>query len=175
MPDRPTASALTESLAGALEILVQVVERQSRDFRASVLLLSDDGAHLVHGAAPSLPDDYSRAIDGMEIGETAGSCGTAAFRGERVIVTDIGRDPLWEPFRKLAREHGLEACWSQPIFSADKKVLGTFALYYPEPRSPDRKDLEIIEAAAGHAGSMLERARGGASRDEIVAGMPSRM
>jgi hypothetical protein len=170
-PPSPDPAGLTADVALALETLVLVVERQSREFRASVLLLSSDGRHMVDAAAPSLPDEYRRAIDGLAIGPVAGSCGTAAYRNARVIVTDIARDPLWDAYRELALPHGLAACWSEPIRSPTGEVLGTFALYYPEPRSPTRADLELIGAAADRAAALLERARAGADREQLVEGL----
>jgi GAF domain-containing protein len=126
---------------------------------------------MLDAAAPSLPDEYRRAIDGLEVGPAAGSCGTAAYRNARVIVTDIERDPLWDGYRELALPHGLAACWSEPIRSPTGEVLGTFALYYPEPRSPTHTELEVIGAAAERAAALLERARAGADRDQLVEGL----
>lgn len=156
----------------ALDALARVVERHSSDFRASVLLLSEDGRHVRDCAGPRLPAEYRRAIDNLEIGEGRGSCGTAAFRNERVIVSDIATDPLWEDFRHLALPHGLAACWSEPIRSRDGAVLGTFALYYEEPREPTEADLNVIEAAALRAAAMIERASAGAGREELVSDLP---
>jgi PAS domain S-box-containing protein len=124
-----------------------------------VLLLEDDGITLHHGAAPHLPPEYCEAIDGASIGPSAGSCGTAAYRRERVIVTDIATDPLWADYRHLAEPHGLAACWSTPILDRDGRVLGTFAMYYDEPRAPTQADLELTETAAMLAGNAIKRAR----------------
>src|SRR5262245_4841276 len=123
-------------LGEILERLVMLIEAQSPDMLCSVLLLSDDGNHIRHGAAPSLPADYVKAIDGAAIGQKHGSCGTAMHRGKPVIVSDIMTDPLWEDFRDLASAAGLRACWSTPIMSGRGKVLGSFAMYYREPRTP---------------------------------------
>jgi GAF domain-containing protein len=166
-PDSP--SGTTPELALALEVLVRVVERQSREFRASILMLSDDGTRLLDGAAPSLPAAYRRAIDGLGIGPATGSCGTAAHRNERVIVTDIESDPLWEAFRDIARPHGLAACWSEPIRTSDGELVGTFAMYYGEPREPTAVELELIAAAAERAGRIIEQARAGADGVLLVA------
>lgn len=160
---------ITPDLAFALDTLVRVVERQSREFRASILILSADGSTLLDGAGPSLPDEYRKAIHGLAIGPNVGSCGTAAYRKERVVVTDIQADPLWVEFRELAGRFDLAACWSEPIRSSSGSVLGTFAMYYPEPRAPTPADLGVIQAAASRAASLLERARSGASRGELVA------
>lgn len=162
---------LTDDVLFALDTLVRVVERQSGAFQATILILSDDGQHLLDGAGPSMPDDYRRAIHGHPIGPVAGSCGTAAYWNERVIVEDIESSPLWERYRELARKHNLAACWSQPIRSRAGEVLGTFAMYYMVPRTPTRLDLEVIEAAASRAAALLEEARAGADRHQLVANL----
>jgi PAS domain S-box-containing protein len=146
-------------LRDSLETLIKLIERVSPGMRGSVLLLEDDGITLHHGAAPHLPAAYREAIDGASIGPTAGSCGTAAYRRERVIVTDIATDPLWDDYRHLAEPHGLSACWSTPILDRDGRVLGTFAMYYDEPRAPTQADLELTETAAMLAGNAITRAR----------------
>jgi GAF domain-containing protein len=142
-----------------LEALVEVVEAHCHGAAASVLLMGADGEHLRHGAAPRLPGAYNRAIDGLQIGPRAGSCGTAAYRGEPVIVEDVSSDSLWEDFRDLASEFGIGACWSHPFFSSDRKLLGTLAMYYPEPRTPSPADREFIEAITHLAGIAVERHR----------------
>lgn len=166
--DQRRALSLPDDVRYALDALTRVTERHSTGFRASVLLVSDDRRHVVDCAGPHLPPEYRKAIDGLEIGEGRGSCGTAAYRNERVIVSDIASDPLWQDYRELARQHGLAASWSEPIRARDGSVLGTFALYYDEPRSPSQAELSIIEAAAVRAAGMLERAREGASGAELI-------
>src|SRR5262249_44767400 len=91
------------------------------------------------------------------IGPSAGSCGTAAYRGEQVIVSDIVTDPLWADYRELAVAHSLRACWSTPVFSSERKVIATFAMYYREPRSPSARDQEIIEPITHLAGVPIQR------------------
>lgn len=157
----------------ALDALARVVERHSVELRVSILLLADDGLRVLDCAGPSLPIEYRNAIHGLPIGEGAGSCGTAAYRNARVVVSDISRSPLWAPYRHLALRHGLAACWSEPIRSPAGTVLGTFAMYYNEPRVPSDAELHIIEAAAGRAAAMIERARQGAGRSELVADLAS--
>ena len=130
------------SLADMLDAFARTIERQSGDMLCSILLL--DGDKLRHGAAPSLPDEYNQAIDGVVIGPEVGSCGTAASSGQQVIVSDIATDPLWTNFRELALKHGLHACWSTPIITQGQ-MLGTFALYYRTPRRPDEHDLYLID------------------------------
>ncbi|WP_445250432.1 PAS domain S-box protein [Microcoleus sp. OTE_8_concoct_300] len=144
-------------LGDTLNTLVEIMEQQSRDVIGSILLLAPDGEHLLHGAAPSLPDSYNAAIHGRAIGPDAGSCGTAAFTREQVIVTDIASDPLWENYRDLALSFGLRACLSIPIFSSQGQVLGTFGMYYSQPCHPPIVDMQLIEAAMNLAGIAIER------------------
>jgi len=133
------------SLPDVLTALCRVVEAQFDGLLCSVLLIDADGLHLRHAAAPSLPEAYNRAIDGVAIAPRGGSCGTAAYRRAAVIVPDIERDPLWADCRELALRHGLRACWSTPVIGAGGAVLGTFAMYYREPRSPGEAERGLIE------------------------------
>jgi GAF domain-containing protein len=147
-------------LADVLDLLARQIEAQSvSGAKASVLLVDEEGRHLVHGAAPSLPADYNAAIDGVEIGPSAGSCGTAAHRGEPVIVSDIAGDPLWGEFRALAQAAGLAACWSVPIIAGDGAVLGTFAMYHDEPRAPDNEDRALLASFVQLTALAIERDR----------------
>jgi diguanylate cyclase (GGDEF)-like protein/PAS domain S-box-containing protein len=125
----------------------------------SVLLLSADGQYLEHGAAPGLPEDYCKAIDGVAIGAQVGSCGTAAYTKQTVIVSDIANDPLWQDYKGFALGHGLAACWSVPILSTQNQVLGTFALYYTAPRTPGAFELAALERGAHLASLAIERAQ----------------
>lgn len=142
-----------------LDQLMLDLEAQTPGAVCSVLLLDEDGVHLRHGGAPSLPEAYNRAISGLAIGPAVGSCGTAAYENRQVIVSDISTDPLWAAFRELAREHGLQACWSTPILSGSGKILGTFAVYYREPRQPSAYEMEMIERATHVVSIAIERAR----------------
>jgi PAS domain S-box-containing protein len=144
-----------DSLAEILDALCRLVERQAGGVLASILLL--DGDRLRHGGAPSLPKAYTDALAGALIGPSAGSCGTAAYRREQVIVEDIATDPLWAAYRDLALPHSLRACWSTPVFSSQGKVIATFAMYYREPRRPGTRDQEIIEQITHLAGVAIER------------------
>jgi len=143
------------TLSTVLEATVQAVERQRPGMLGSILLLGDDGEHLHHGAAPSLPAAYCQAIDGVAIGPCVGSCGTAAFTGKRVIVSDINSDPLWADYKELALSYGLAACWSEPIRNAEGQVLGTFAMYYQQPQQPESADVQLIERAAALAANAI--------------------
>jgi len=140
-----------------LESLVRVVEAQFAGLLCSVLLLDEDGKHAKHGAAPSLPDPYTKAVDGLCIGPKAGSCGTAMYRRELVVVTDILEDPLWVAYREVAEPYGLRACWSTPILAHSGKALGSFAMYYREPRSPSPAETRALEMATHLAGIAIER------------------
>jgi diguanylate cyclase (GGDEF)-like protein/PAS domain S-box-containing protein len=150
-----TGALLSESLRQ----LVLTMESQSPGMLCSILLLNTDGAHLRTSAAPSLPEAYNRAIDGVPIGPAVGSCGTAAWRGEQVVVTDIAADPLWRDYRDLAARHGLRACWSTPILSRDGTLLGTFANYFRVPREPSATELELVAAATHIARIAIEKRR----------------
>jgi len=145
------------ALEETLENLVRVVEAQFAGLLCSVLLLDEDGQHVRHGAAPSLPKAYTKAIDGLCIGPKAGSCGTAMYRREPVVVTDILQDPLWEPYRDVAEPYGFRACWSTPILAHSGKALGSFAMYYREPRSPSPAETRALEMATHLAGIVIER------------------
>jgi PAS domain S-box-containing protein len=137
---------------------VRTVETQSSNHvLGSILLFDAEAKRLRHGAAPSLPDDYNAAIDGIAVGPAVGSCGTAAFTGKTVVVSDIETDPLWADFKDLARKHGLRACWSTPISSVQGAVLGTFALYHRVPMIPAARDREIVQLLGHTAALVLER------------------
>ena len=151
--------AQSHPLPEILDALVRLFEQQSDRSLCSILLLDADGIHLRHGAAPSLPASYNQAIDGIAIGPTAGSCGTAVYRRELVIVSDIASDPLWADYRDLALRHGLRACYSTSILSASGGVLGAFAVYYREPYQPAPHDLDLIARVTHIAGIAIERER----------------
>jgi NO-binding membrane sensor protein with MHYT domain/signal transduction histidine kinase len=146
-----------ESRAVILDALCRLVEEMAVGSLSSVLLLDPHAGCLRHGAAPSLPAPYIAAIDGLLIGPSAGSCGTAAYRGKPVAVFDIASDPLWADYRDLALRHGLRSCWSTPILSSDGRVLGTFAIYYREPRAPAPYDHNVIEQMTHLASIAVER------------------
>lgn len=132
------------SLERVLQVLCHTVEGHlSGSALTSVLLL--DGDRLRSGAAPSLPEAYNKAIDGIVIGPGVGSCGTAAYERRIVAVADVATDPYWQAFASLALSHGLAACWSTPILGTQGQVLGTFAIYHRAPRNPTPADLRLID------------------------------
>ncbi|MFI8421026.1 SpoIIE family protein phosphatase [Streptomyces sp. NPDC085479] len=152
-------------LSEVLDGMARAIEELSpEDLVVSVLLADRDGRRLLHGAAPSLPDFYNRAVDGIDIGEGAGSCGTAAHRREPVVVADIATDPLWDDFRDLARQAGLSACWSTPVLGRDGALLGTFAMYHRAPRLPQTADLALARLFADTAALAVERHQEEAAR-----------
>src|SRR5712691_11296244 len=143
-------------LSEILSNLVLMIEAQSPEMLCSILLLSDDGNHVRHAVAPSLPENYVKVIDGSPIGPKHGSCGTAMFRGKPVIVSDISTDPLWEEYRNFAWAIGVAACWSTPIMSSKGKVLGSFAMYYSEPRTSNGEERHLTDVATQPAALAIE-------------------
>ena len=145
-----------QPLTDVLNALIEMVEHHSDGVLCSVLLLDQDN-RFRPGAAPSLPSDYNQALEGLQIGEGVGSCGTAAFRNETVISADLATDPLWCRCNELALSYGLRACWSSPITARGGKVLGTFTMYYRQVRSPQPHELQTITQMAHIAGIAIER------------------
>jgi PAS domain S-box-containing protein len=143
----------------SLDALLRVIEAQCPGMQGSILLLDPDGIHVRHGAAPSLPQSFIRAIDGQPIGANAGSCGTAAFRREPVVVEDIATDPLWKDYRTGALAHGLRACWSTPIFDGQRNVLGTFALYFRTPGRPTGRHRRLVDLSTHTAAIAIVKHR----------------
>ena len=146
-------------LVSILDTLCLEMEGHQPGLLCSVLLLEADGQTLRSAAAPSLPEEYAHSVDGLKAGPCMGSCGTAIYRKEPVVVSDIATDPLWAECRHLALPHGLRACWSTPITSQDGAVLGTFGVYYREPRIPDLQHLQLIAHATHLAALAIERDR----------------
>jgi len=147
-------------LAQVLDELLRAVESQSgNSMKTSVLVLSEDGQFMLHGAGPGLPPGYNDAVHGIPVGEGIGSCGTAVARRAPVYVHDIASDPLWKEYASLAVGYGLRSCWSMPIKGADGVVLGTFAIYYSEPRAPTPGDVDAINVIAQTAALAIERYR----------------
>ncbi len=146
-------------LAELLEAIVHGVEQEHPSLLCSILLLDIAGAHLQTGAAPSLPDFFNAAIDGTEIGIGAGSCGTAAFTGQRVIVEDVQTHPYWASLREVTARAGLKACWAEPIRSASGKILGTFGIYHRQVHQPTAEEIRLIEQTANLAEIALARSR----------------
>ena len=149
------------ALKEILNALCLIIEEFRSGTLASVLLLNPDGLHLDSVAGPSLPKEWTQQMEKLPIGPCAGSCGTAAYRGSPVIVSDIATDPLWDvpEHRASALKHGLRASWSNPVLSSEGKVLGTFCMYYRETRSPNSQDFELIDLATHLVRVAIERDR----------------
>ena len=142
------------------DIMSQVIESAESIYpgsMCSILLMDDSGQHLLCGAAPSLPAFFNTAIHGVKIGMSVGSCGTAAFSSERIIVEDIASHPYWENYKDIAKMAGLGSCWSEPIRSMANTILGTFAIYRKKPSTPDEQEIALIESAANLLGIAIER------------------
>jgi len=144
------------ALNDTLNAIVRQIESEDMTATCSILLLDPEGKRLMTGAAPHLPSFYNEAINGVEIGMGVGSCGTAAFLGQRVIVEDVLTHEYWKSYYHLAQQANLRSCWSEPIISSRGRVLGTFAIYHSEPRRPLAKDIELIDFAANVASIAIE-------------------
>jgi signal transduction histidine kinase len=145
------------SVRGTLHTIARIVEDQNPGLRCSILLVAD--GKFVRGAGPSLPEEYNNAIDGVAIGPTVGSCGTAIYWNVPVIVENIQADPLWTPLAKLAQKAGVAACWSYPFTTNEKQVIGALALYASEPQAPTIEQMERLRTAARMTGLAVERGR----------------
>jgi diguanylate cyclase (GGDEF)-like protein len=140
-----------------LEDLTRQAEALHPEMICTILLLDAEGKHLRHGAASSMPEVYNMALDGLEIGENVGSCGAAAYSGQRVIVEDVRQHPYWAPYQDLASIGNIQACWSQPIKNYENHVMGTFAIYHRYPAKPSLAELDLIERYAQLAQLAIER------------------
>src|SRR6185295_16877093 len=146
-----------EALPSILDGICRLVEEISSGSLCSILLLDQNGGRLWHGAAPSLPASYIGAFAGRAIGPRSGPCGRAVYFGKPVIVFDIAADPFGDDYRDFALAHGLQACWSTPIFSSEGKVLGSFAVLSREPRSPTPQHEKIIAQVTHLTAVAIER------------------
>jgi len=144
-------------LSEVLTIIARCIESQGKGMLCAIWLLEKDGIHFRSAAAPSLPAEYVVGAAALTVGPQSASCGTAVYRREPVYVADIQNDPLWNDYRQLALTNGFRACWSRPVLSSEGKVLGTFAIYYHDVRSPTIVDLQLIENANHIVGIAIER------------------
>jgi diguanylate cyclase (GGDEF)-like protein/PAS domain S-box-containing protein len=159
--DQIRSKAMQSALEGTplnktLDLVLKGIESINPGTKCSILLLDKSGKHLMGCSAPSLPEAYNQIIDGIEIGDGIGSCGTAAFRQERVIVEDIQEHPYWAAFKELAAGYDLGSCWSEPIFGKKGRLLGTFAIYHAKACSPINRDLSLIEKTADFVSLLIE-------------------
>lgn len=171
--------AMSALLEDVLDRLMRLVESQLTGIFGSVLLLDKDGSHLRHGGAPSLAKDYTTAVDGIAIGPKVGSCGTAVYRREPVIVSDIMQDPLWEHYRHVVAPFGYRSCWSTPILSHQGAVLGVFAMYSMTVREPTEAETRLIDFTTRIAGIAIERKLAEdqihfLANHDVLTGLPNR-
>jgi formate hydrogenlyase transcriptional activator len=164
LPSDAVLDALKMILRGAplnevLTTITRLIEAHSAGMLCSIFLLDEDNLHLRYGVAASLPEAYRAATDGLCIGPNVGSCGTAAYLRQPVFVSDIASDPRWVKYRDFALQNGLRAAWSTPMMSRDRKVLGTFCMYYREARHPGPAEIQLIDYAGRIAGIAIERDR----------------
>jgi signal transduction histidine kinase len=143
--------------------LCVLLEQQLPGAYCSILVVDEDNQRLRGGAAPTLPEEYAKGVDGLMIGECCGSCGTAAYRGDSVFATDIANDPLWADFRDFALSYNIKACWSSPFTSQTGEVLGTFAISHKFPCHPTQHHLEILKTATHIASIATETYRAAAA------------
>ncbi len=146
-----------KSLQSILELIASYVDQINPSTIASIVLIED--GRLSHGAAPGLPDEYNALVHGVEIGEGAGTCGTAAARRQPVITTDISTDPNWEGLSHIAARFGLAACWSTPVLGADGQVMATFGIYSTVPRGPQPQEQALIDEVSQYVRIAIERTR----------------
>lgn len=156
-------------LQDTLDALTGMVEQMAEETLSCLLLVDNEDRKLYHVSAPSLPQDYVRAIEGLVIGPAAGSCGSAVSWGETVLVADLATDPRWSQYRDVVQQFGLTACWSVPIHDSNGQVLGTFALYSRVPRCPSKHEQQLVETAAHLAGIAIQRNRFQAALQESEA------
>ena len=152
---------LLERIAAGAELddvllaTVELMEKQSPDIMCSIMLL-DNAERFSKSIASRLPQAYLDKLKGLQIGSNVGSCGTAAYERRTVVVTDIQQDPLWAKYRDVARQFGLGACWSMPIFSSSQQLLGTFAVYRAAPHVPVQYEMEMVSACSHIVGIAIE-------------------
>ena len=158
------------SLSTILTAIALWVESQSNnELFASILVMDSTGTRLLHGAAPSLPDDYNQAVNGVLIGPNVGTCGAAAFLKKQVIVEDMARDPNWKQFIPLALKYNLRSSWSTPLINKDGNVVGTFGIYYQDCRKPFEDDIEIIKLVSKTALLAIEHSHAQEERNKLLA------
>lgn len=155
-----------EPLPQLLSFIVLAIEKESPGALCSIMLVDEEGHYLTSGVAPSLPEAYNEAVSRVRIGEGVGACGTAAYRRERVVVEEIDTHPFWKGFVP-AQEAGLRSCWSEPVFSSNGQLLGTFGIYYRTRRTPGEEDLRLIQQAANFAAIAIERDKNAREREQL--------
>ncbi len=154
---------LEAPLEEILEIIIQDLERDNPEMLCSIQLLNDDGSHLRFGAAPSLPNVFMEYLQGIDVAAGVGCSGSAAYSGKRVIAEDLTTHPYWANAREIPQKTGLRSCWSEPLFSSNGDLLGTFTIYYRQPHLPDEQELSIVKHSIKLASISIERNQTGAA------------
>lgn len=149
--------AIDAPLEKIFEELISQIEESYPGTLASIVILDASGEHIADVFGPSMEHSYNAQLIGVSIGPNVGSCGSACYTKELVIVEDIASDPRWEPYRDAALSYGLRACWSHPIVGEQGKVYGSFAMYYAEPKSPGAWEVELIDEASRLASIAIQR------------------
>ncbi|BBF87133.1 diguanylate cyclase [Aquitalea magnusonii] len=149
--------AANQPLEDILGQICTMIESQLTGGRCSVMLLTEDRQHLHVASGRKLPAEYIAIIEGIAIGPEVGSCGTAAYFKRTIIVDDMENSPLWQPYLELIRPFGLRACWSTPLFSSQRELLGTFAIYYNEPRTPNPDEMRLVHRSSHITAIALQR------------------
>lgn len=144
-----------EPAAKIYDEIALMYESRYSGMRCSMLILED--GKLLHGGAPSLPEEYRNAVHRLKNGPSVGSCGTSTYTGQRVLVENIETDPKWAKLKHIALPHGMRSCWSEPIMNSGGKVLGAFGMYYNHPALPNEGELIDLKSAARLAGIVMER------------------
>ena len=153
------------SIESILNTLCEKAQIYNNQIKCSILRLDQEHKTLHPIASVSLPLSYNEGIEGLTIGPGAGSCGTAAYSKERVVVENINTHPYWNQFKELALTAGLQACWSEPIVGANGIIHGTFAIYYDQPTKPEPDDLKFIELSANLAAVVFDNNN---NRQELI-------
>jgi len=146
-------------LSEILKLVVEFVELANPDFIGNIMLVDAEGKFLHPVCSRGLPEDYLAAVKKVRIGEGIGSCGTAVWRGETIIASDLRTHPFWVPYNETALQAGLLSCWSEPIFGASGTVLGTISIYRRQPGAPSRTELDLVRRACHLAAVAIERKR----------------
>ena len=149
--------AINDNLTQVLNMIANLSEKRNVNSKSSILLLDKNKSQLFNASAPSLPSFYNDAIHGLKIGEHVGSCGSAVYKKERVIVENINTHKNWAPFLELTNKANLHACWSEPIFSSNNEIFGSFAIYHEKPKAPSDFELKLISSYAHLAAVAIEK------------------
>ncbi len=171
--------AAGSTLEEVLSALCGLIDHHLPDCRSSILLLDNSGQNIAKAITPNMPEDYNRALIGIPIGPSAGSCGTAMYRKTPVIVPDISVSPLWEGIRDVAKKYNFAACWSTPILTPEGKVLGSFAVYHSKVHEPSLREREVVASAVHLAGIVIQRGQAEErisymAHHDALTGLPNR-